>query len=141
MRRADVVRELVSALDRRDYDEVFRYVHPAVVAELDFELVAQTRRISGLEQARERMAAIGDVPVRFVLDEVRDVGERVLVIVTLEGTAPDGGAFRARTGSLWSFEDDRVTHFKAYLDAADAEREAAAERVAFPAWQDRRRGV
>jgi ketosteroid isomerase-like protein len=141
MRRADAVRELVESIDRGDAEGVLCRLHPAVVAELDFELVAQTRRIAGKDEASRRLEAMLELPMSFTVEEVRDVGDLVLAIVTLDGRSPDGQAWHARTGSLWTIEDDRVHRIVAYLDAEDAERHARRirPRAAFAAFANRRR--
>jgi ketosteroid isomerase-like protein len=62
---------------------------------------------------------------RFLVQEVRDGGEVVLVLGRLEGRGRGGGVpVDSPVGAVWDLRDGKVWRLRAYLDQAEAARVA-----------------
>jgi ketosteroid isomerase-like protein len=119
----EVVQELFDAISRGNVDVALRYVRS------DGEWVNPhnamepgTRR--GLDGVRTALAALRDsfADLRFDIDQMDDLGDRVLVTGTFSGVGRASGVgFGPQTfGSLVTLADGKVKRYQWYLDPKEA---------------------
>jgi len=93
----------------------FEFVNP------DYAVESGTRHgHAGWSQAMDSLAAAFHRHGHEV-DEVRDLGDRVLCFTTfVASTSSDSVAFRQNEAQLWSLRDGMVTRFEWFHDRAEA---------------------
>jgi ketosteroid isomerase-like protein len=118
----EVVRRAFEALNRGDLDAALRFVHE----DASLHLIGGFEDLMGEEFDREGFLRFwrelaGTVGVQVKVERTVDLGERVAVILILEGIGAESGAPGAlRTGQVWSFRDGRVFRVDSYYDPAEA---------------------
>jgi ketosteroid isomerase-like protein len=117
----EIVRPVYEAFNRRDWDAVFRDMHP------DFKATTKRGPNAGTHHRREGaqaffedyVAAFDDLtaePKRFLAS-----GNQIVVLVTQRGK-PKGGEVQVavRNGHLWTLEDGRVLSMETFPNPQDA---------------------
>ena len=117
----EVIRRLYDALNRRDWDAVFRDAH------LDFEMTTQRGLNAGTLRRRE--AAEGFLKdyiaafesIAWEPEEFFDSGDQVVVLVTTRSW-PRGGSVNivTRNGHLWTVRDDKILSINTFPDPKEA---------------------
>src|SRR6185503_11467596 len=109
----EVVRPIYDALNRRDWDAVFRDTHP------DFEMTTQRGPDAGTHRRREAVQRlIEDTTAAFdnlavEPEEFLEIGDQVVVLVTTRAR-PKGGSVDivVRNGHLWTVRDGTILTLK-----------------------------
>jgi ketosteroid isomerase-like protein len=117
----EIVRRVYDALNRGDWEAVFRDVHP------EFELTTQRGPNAGVRRGREATQGFGEdyieafddvsiEPERFYED-----GDQVLAVVKRRGK-PKGGSVDivVRNGHLFTIRDGKILSMKSFPDPEDA---------------------
>jgi ketosteroid isomerase-like protein len=111
----EVVRPIYDALNRRDWDAVFRDTHP------DFEMTTQRGPDAGTHRRREAVQRlIEDTTAAFdnlavEPEEFLEIGDQVVVLVTTRAR-PKGGSVDivVRNGHLWTVRDGTILTLKTF---------------------------
>jgi ketosteroid isomerase-like protein len=118
---AEVVRRMYEAYLRGDVDEAMVHIHPDV--RVDFSVRGDT----GVRYGQDALAEIvaGWISTwddyREELDELRDLGEEVLLVATQAGRGKGSGVETTRQWAwLYVVEEGLVTSVTAYDDRATA---------------------
>ena len=99
----EIVRGVYEAINRRDWDAMFRNTHP------DFEMTTQRGLTAGTHRGRERVtefaqdfiATVGNLS--FEPDELIDGGDQVVALVTVRTRLKGGDVdLVVRNGHLWT---------------------------------------
>jgi ketosteroid isomerase-like protein len=123
----EIAKRLIDAFNRRDIDQL------AELATVDFEWcpampgTAAGVSFRGREGLEGYLAEIGETwqEYRSVADELRDLGDRVLVLGRLEGRGVGSGAWvDAPQGTILEFLGSQVSRVRTYLDHDQALRAA-----------------
>jgi uncharacterized protein (TIGR02246 family) len=122
---ADVqlVRAVFDAINRRDVQAVLDAYHPdADMSTLTSELV-QGKSYSGHTGIREYFSSFADVwdELHLEPEEVRDLGDRILVVGRWSSRGKESGA-EVESPAAWIFavRDGRIVFSRAYRDAEEA---------------------
>jgi ketosteroid isomerase-like protein len=133
----EIVRAIYEALNHRDWDTVFRDMHP------DFEMTTQRGPTAGTHRRREAVQGlIEDAIATFdslVLEpeEFLENGDQVVALVTARAR-PKGGSVDivVRNGHLWTVRDGTIFSLKTF-PAPEKALEAAGLRGRAPVRRSR----
>jgi ketosteroid isomerase-like protein len=117
----EVVSRMYEAFSRGDADAALRYIDPAVVTDA-------SHRVDGrIGHGREELTAILAEWLgtwedwRQEVEEIRDLGDRVLVIETQRGRGKGSGIeWKGRFGMLYEVKRGRITRWTVYDDLPKA---------------------
>jgi ketosteroid isomerase-like protein len=105
----EIVRPIYDSLTRRDWDAVFRDMHP------DFEMTTQRGPTAGTHRGREAVQwLIEDAIATFdnlVIEpkELLENGDQVVALVTTRARPKEGSVdIVVRNGHLWTVRDDTI---------------------------------
>jgi uncharacterized protein (TIGR02246 family) len=118
-----LVRAVFEAINRRDVQAVLDAYHPdADMSSLTSELV-QGKAYRGHAGIREYFSSFADVweELRLEPEEIRDLGDRVLVVGRWSSRGKESGA-EVESPAAWLFavRQGRVVFSRAYRDAEEA---------------------
>jgi ketosteroid isomerase-like protein len=130
-KNVEIVKRGIRAYNRRDIDSIYEMATP------DFRWVPAL--LTGFEgkglRGREEMEGyFGEVEetwekYRLVIDEFRDLGDRVLVLGRIEGRGRGSGLLiDTPWGCVFDFHGDKMSRARAYLDHDEASRAAGLSR-------------
>jgi ketosteroid isomerase-like protein len=116
-----IVLRMYEALGRGDAEEALAHIDPGVV-------IDASHRVDGrVGHGREELVAIVAEWLttwddwRQEIEEVHDLGDRVLVIETQRGRGKGSGAdWKGRFGMLYDVRDGRMTRWTIYDDLSEA---------------------
>jgi ketosteroid isomerase-like protein len=118
----EAVRRAWEAFNRGDLDAFFADVAPDVEFEED-PAFPEAAVFRGREEIRTYLAGFQEAMAdhRFEIEELRDLGDRVLALVreTARGTS-SGADVDQRPAFLYVFRDGLIVRVRAYLDRAEA---------------------
>jgi ketosteroid isomerase-like protein len=126
--KVDVARRAVDAFNRRDLDCLF-----AELATPDLEFYPGTVRALGGDEycGREGLERFDRArsenweELRNVAEELRDLGDRVVVLGTTKGRGrASGAAVEVPYAAIYDFRGDRIWRIRAYFDRAEGLRAA-----------------
>ena len=111
----EIVRPIYDALKRRDWDIVFRDMHP------DFEMTTQRGLDAGTHRRREAVQRLIEDAITafdnldFEPEEFLENGDQVVVLVTTRAR-PKGGSVDivVRNGHLWTVRDGTIMSLKTF---------------------------
>jgi ketosteroid isomerase-like protein len=130
----DAVRASYEAFNRRDFDALFEYYDPDIVWEQDEKFVEPGTHYghAGVRQVFNSIfESFQDFQVE--VEETFDLGDRVLAILRVSGTAKLTGMELATPGGhLFWFRDGKAVKLKLFVDPAEARREAGVSEAATP---------
>ena len=113
----EAVRQFYDALNRGDWDAVFRHTHP------DFELTTQRGPNAGTLRGRESVQGFGEDYIgafgSFVVEpeEFFEKDDRVLAVVTRRVRPTGGGVdIVVRNAHLWTVRDRTIISMKSFPD-------------------------
>ena len=120
----EIVRQVIEAWNRRDYETLMAFGHD----DIELHLIGGFADMIGerfegrdgvLRFWREMAQTIGG---HIDFDDSRDLdGSKLLVRFTWTGSGFESGApAEMKTGQIWTFRDGKVIHVDAYYDAAAA---------------------
>jgi uncharacterized protein len=116
----EVVRAGYEAFNRGDIQAVFALLHP------DVELYQSTEvpwggLYKGLAQAREFFTKLSrTIESKVATEQLVDAGDRIVEIGRTRGTAgATGKSFDVPEVHVWTFEDDKIVRFEAYIANPD----------------------
>ena len=117
----EIVRQFYDALNRGDWDAVFRDTHP------DFELTTQRGPNAGTLRGREGVQGFGEDYIgafgNFVVEpeEFVEKDDQVLALVTRR-VRPTGGSVDivVRNGHLWTVREGTILSMKSFPDPEKA---------------------
>ena len=120
-----IVRQGIQAANRRDYASSFALYHPDVelivptgLREIGFEPLVQGREARWRFEVRWQ-TEWGDY--RYEPEELRDLGERVLVMGRTRGRGPSSGAaFDTEWATVFTISAGWVVHEQVFLDHHEA---------------------
>jgi ketosteroid isomerase-like protein len=117
----EIVRRMYEAFHRGDAEGTLTYFHPEVVVD------ASVRPDGGIGHGREELNAIVSRWIgawddwREEIEELRDLGSRVLVLSTQYGKGKGSGVdVEARYALLYEVQADKITRLTMYDDPAKA---------------------
>jgi ketosteroid isomerase-like protein len=117
----EVVRPIYDALNRRDWDAVFRDTHA------DFEMTTQRGPEAGTKRRREAVQGfLEDYLATFegmVLEpeKIIETGDQVVALVRLRARPKGGGVdIVVRNGHLWTVRDGTILSMKTFPDPEEA---------------------
>jgi ketosteroid isomerase-like protein len=117
----EIVRRLYDALNRGDWDAVFRNTHP------DFEMTLQRAPDAGTHRRREGVQRFGEDylsafdNMAFEPERFLENGDQVLVLLTRRARPKGGSAdLVVRNGHLWTLRDGTILSMKSFPDPKDA---------------------
>jgi ketosteroid isomerase-like protein len=127
--KVDVARRTADAYNRRDIDGAFAELvtpdfewHPAIAKALDGSGVYRGR--AGVERFAADTGENWE-ELQNVAGEFRDLGDRVLVLGTLEGRGKGSGAPISQAyAGIFDFRGDRIWRYRVFLDRAEGLRAA-----------------
>ena len=123
----EIVKLAMEAYNRRDVDDYAEILTP------DFELfpavigVLEGVSFRGREGVERHFAELSDTweEIRVVPEELRDLGDRVLLSLRMEGRGRGSGVpVTSKQWSVIDFRDGKVSRIRSYLDHDDALRAA-----------------
>jgi ketosteroid isomerase-like protein len=116
----EIVRSVYDALNRGDWDAVFRDMHP------DFEMTTQ-RLDAGTHRQREAVQGLGEEylaafdNMAFEPEKFFENGDQVLVLLTRRARPKGGSAdLVVRNGHLWTLRDGTILSMKSFPDPKEA---------------------
>ena len=117
----EIVKRTFEAYIQGDAEQALRHLHPEVV--IDFSVRGDTTAQRGRDQATsvvtEWTSSWDDY--REELDEIRDLGDQVLVVTTQTGRGKGSGIeITTKTAALVVVEDGLITRWTGYADRSDA---------------------
>jgi ketosteroid isomerase-like protein len=117
----EIVRAVIDALNRGDFDAAFKDVAP----DCEFDLtraVGVDRGVFDLEQFRGRWADVIDhwESVTIGADELIDAGEDVVVPFTNVNRGRDGIEVQSRGIVVWTVREGLIVRFCLYQDRREA---------------------
>jgi ketosteroid isomerase-like protein len=112
----EILRRLVSALNRRDLDAAMSFFADDCVFETPRGRRPWGRRLRGIENVRQAFGAqIGRIPdARYVEDEHLVCGNHGYSEWTLIGTKPNGEAVEFRGCDVWEFREGKIVRRSSY---------------------------
>ena len=117
----EIVRRVYNALNRRDWDAVFRETHP------DFEITLQRGPGAGTHRQREAVQGFGEdylaafADMVFEPEEFIENGDQVLVLLTRRARAKGGTAeMVVRNGHLWTLREGVALSVESFPDPEKA---------------------
>jgi ketosteroid isomerase-like protein len=117
----EIVRAVYGALNRGDWDAVFREAHP------DFEFTLQRGPEAGTHRGREAaQEVLEDQRAAFDMwiaepEEYFESGDQVVVFVRLRLRPKDSSAeFEIRIGNLWTLRDAKVLSMRGFPEREQA---------------------
>src|SRR6476659_4010496 len=123
----DIVKRFVDAFNRRDLNALMDTAtldlafSPALAGTID------DNRFQGREGMRAYFADVDSAweEFRLIVDEYRDLGDRVLTLGRLEGRGRGSGAVvETPQGAVGDFRDGKLSSVRSYLDHGEALRAA-----------------
>ncbi len=127
LQNVETARRVMDAFNRRDVDGFFALATP------DFEwfpampVIVGGSGFRGREGIEKYLVDIRDTweEYRVLGEELRDLGDRVLMLGRIEGRGRGSRAWiDAPTGTIFDFRDGKVSRVRTYLDHAEALRAA-----------------
>ena len=118
----DAVKASYEAFNRRDFDSFFEYYDPEIVWEQDEKFVEPWTHYghAGVRRVFESVFESFE-EFQVEVEELLDLGDRVLAILRIAGTAKLTGMELGTPGAhLFSFRDGKIVHFRSYRDPAEA---------------------
>jgi ketosteroid isomerase-like protein len=122
----DAIRASYEAFNRRDFDALFEFYDPDIIWEQDERFVEPGTHY-GHTGVRHVFGSIFESFEDFQVEveEIFDLGDRILAILRISGTAKLTGMELATPGGhLFWFGDGKVVKLQLFVDPAEA-REAA----------------
>jgi ketosteroid isomerase-like protein len=122
----DAVKASYEAFNRRDFDAFFEYYDSDIVWEQDEKFVEPGTHYGhdGVRRVFESVFESFD-EFQVEVEELLDLGDRVLAILRIAGTAKLTGMELGTPGAhLFSFRDGKIVKLQLFVDPAEA-REAA----------------
>ena len=126
----DIVKQMVAAFNRRDLDRLQEGSTPDMEWETAMGAI-ETEVFEGFEGAETYIERLGDAWGEFqtIAEDVRDVGERVLMLGRIVGRGKGSGvAVEMPLGQVFDFRDGKVCRIRSYLDHAEALKAVGLER-------------
>ena len=119
----EVVRAAIDAFNRGDWDAALKAAAPD--CEFDFSRATGPRRgVHDLDQMRGFLDSFGGFEafdsVRVEAAEFIDVGERVVVPVTLHARGREGIEVKARPTGVWTIRDGAIVGVRLYQEREEA---------------------
>jgi ketosteroid isomerase-like protein len=121
----EIVRPIYDALNRRDWDAVFRDTHP------DFEMTTQRGPDAGTQRRREAVQGFLEdyfaafEGMVFEPEEMIETGDQVVVLATLRARPKGGGVdIVVRNGHLWTVRGGTILSMRTFPDPDDAPKAA-----------------
>jgi ketosteroid isomerase-like protein len=117
----DVIRAAIEAMNRRDIEGVLRLMDPGV--RFEHRLAALEGNFVGVDGVRGWFADLLENFDAWQIDcsDIRDLGDRVLALGTIEATGRTSGAETQLPITVVArFKDERITHFTDFGDKAQA---------------------
>src|SRR6476661_2976632 len=118
----EIVRQMVAAFNRRDLDRL----EEGSTLDMEWETAMgaiEAEVFEGFEGAETYIERLGDAWEEFqtIAEDVRDVGERVLMLGRIVGRGKGSGvAVEMPLGQVFDFRDGKVCRIRSYLDHAEA---------------------
>ena len=117
----EIVRRVYEALNRGDWDAVFRDAHP------DFEMTTQRGPTAGTHKGREGVQGYGEDYIeafdnfRVEPETFHETGDLVVVLVTRRGR-PKGGTVDmvVRNGHLFTVRNGKIVSMRSFPDPKKA---------------------
>ncbi|MEJ7876847.1 MAG: nuclear transport factor 2 family protein [Solirubrobacterales bacterium] len=116
----EIVRRLYAAFDDTDAENALRYVDPSVVVDASHRVDGRVGH--GLEEGAAILAEWMDTWSGWSheIEDIRDLGDRVLVIETQRGRGKKSEIdWEGRFAMLFDLEGGKVTHWTIYDDVAE----------------------
>ena len=119
----EIVKRAMAAFDRRDVDAIYECVAPDLAWFPAMPVTFAGGAFRGREGIESYVREVSDAweEYRVVAEDVRDLGDRVLVLSRVEAL---GAGSRARVdsamGQVYDLRDGRIWRIRTYLDHGEA---------------------
>jgi ketosteroid isomerase-like protein len=118
---AELMRQGIEAMNRRDLEAVFRLMDPDI--RFEHRLAALEGRFDGIQGVRRWFSDLAVVFETWRIDcpDIRDLGDRVLALGTIFATGRESGVEAAVPYAVVArFKDGRMTDFTDFGDREEA---------------------
>jgi ketosteroid isomerase-like protein len=118
----EIVRAAIEAFSRGDAEAFAALTSPDLEWKTGLQAIEGEifRGREGIDTYFARLSSAWD-EFRLLPDEIRDLGEVVLVFGRLEGRGLGGGVpVDSPVGAVWDLRDGQIWRLRAYLDQAEA---------------------
>jgi ketosteroid isomerase-like protein len=119
----EIAKRVMDAFNRRDVDGFFALATPEFEWFPAMPVIVGGSGFRGRDGIERYLAEIGDTweEYRVRPEELRDLGERVLMLGRIEGRGRGSHAWiDAPTGTIFDFRDGKVSRVRTYLDHGEA---------------------
>ena len=119
----DFLRQGYEALERGDLDTFEELARERLAPDFEFHLVWDGRVLRGFEGTQEWIADTRETwdGYRQTLEEIVDLGEQAVVVVSISGRGGESGVPVAQElAVLWTFEGDRAVQARSFTSRAEA---------------------
>jgi ketosteroid isomerase-like protein len=119
----EIVRRALAAFDSGDAGRVLAIIHPDFEAEVPPEVSAEPDSYRGESGIRRYLASFQDAmdDIHFEAEQLWDAGESVVVELRLTARGKQTAIeVEQRTAGVWTVNDGRVIHIRAYATASEA---------------------
>ena len=123
----EIAKRLKDAFNRRDVDALMEFANPDIEFTTAMIGTVAGGSLRGREGIEAVFADIGDTweEHRMVIEEIRDLGDRVLGLGRLEGRGRGSGvSVDVPLAVMSDFRDGKVWRTRSYLDHGEASRAA-----------------
>jgi ketosteroid isomerase-like protein len=121
--QVDFLRQGYEALERGDLETFRELAGERLGPDFEFHLVWDGRVLRGFDGVEEWIADTRDMWEGYTqkLEEVVDLGEQVVVVVSISGRGGESGVPVAQElAVLWTFEGGRAVQARSFTSRADA---------------------
>jgi ketosteroid isomerase-like protein len=118
----EIVEQMVEAFNRRDLDHLEARSTPDMEWETAMGAI-EAEVFKGFDGAETYIERLGDAWGEFqtIAEDVRDVGERVLMLGRIVGRGKGSGVgVEMPLGQVFDFRDGKVCRIRSYLDHGEA---------------------